>query len=286
MTDRIHNGHQYVKIAIRCEADNQKLIDALTEIFQNTSCPSERIINQVILIDEEATKYFFESRTQKDLPHRYNYVIYQDSNPDLALKRDMYEKKKIGPYLNIKEESMVLDIGCGVGRWGDEIVPQLSVGKYVGIDFSEDFLYIAKEHFNQSGKCAFYKGSFQEVESILKDNGYTTFDTVLINGVLMYINDNSIKACLKAVDNLTHKGSIIYIKESVGYNTRFTLNNFYSEELNSRYSAIYRSINEYNHLFEDIYLQNSYKIIKSEATWTHEQENRKETLSWYWIIEK
>lgn len=286
MTDRIRNGHQYVKIAIRNDEDNKKLIDAMNVIYQSNSYAYGRIANHAVKIDEEITRNFFETRTKKGLPHRYNYVIYQDTNPELALERDIYEKQKIGPYLNISEYSMVLDIGCGVGRWGDEIVPQLTTGKYVGIDFSEDFIKVAEEHLNKSGKCAFYKGSFQEIESILKGNGYTTFDTVLINGVLMYINDSDIQSCLQAVDRLTHRGSRIYIKESVGANARFTLNNFYSEELSSRYNAIYRSLDEYNNLFEDIYLQNKYQIIKSEATWTHEQENRKETLSWYWIIEK
>lgn len=286
MTDRIHNGHQYIKIAIRNEEDNQKLIDALATIFCHNNQNNEgRIANKLIKINEKTTRAFFETRTKKILPHRYNYVIYQDSNPELALERDSYEKEKIGPLLNINGQSMVLDIGCGVGRWGDEIIPQLTTGKYIGIDYSEDFINIAKETLESSGKSSFYKGSFQETENILKNNGYSTFDTILINGVLMYINDDEIENCLRSVCKLAHKGTRIYIKESVGADTRFTLNNFYSEELGSQYNAIYRSLNEYNRLFNDIYITNGYRIIISEATWKHEQENRKETLSWYWIIE-
>lgn len=281
MTDRINNGRQYIKIAIRNDDDNQKLIIALRMCLKES-----RIVGSAVRINDERTKKFFETRTQKNLPHRYNYVIYQDSNPELALERDAYEKEKIGPYLNVNSQSMVLDIGCGVGRWGDEIVPQLTHGKYIGIDFSEEFIKIAKKNLGNDSRCKFYQGSFQETESILKAAGHTTFDTVLINGILMYINDSDIHNCLAIIDRFTHVGSIIYIKESVGIGKRFTLKDFYSEELGSQYNAIYRSLDEYNNLFENIYLKHGYRIVKNEATWKHEQENRKETLSWYWIIKK
>lgn len=245
-----------------------------------------RIADKAVDIDETSTRSFFETRTKKRLPHRYNYVIYQDSNPGLALERDAFEKEKISQYLKINNHSMVLDIGCGVGRWGDAIVPLLTDGKYVGIDFSGELIEIARENLSGSGVCEFYKGSFQEAADLLKKVGYADFDTILINGVLMYINDSDIRKCLASIDELAHKGSRIYIKESVGADTRFTLNNFYSDELNSQYSAIYRSLHEYNKLFDEIYLNRGYQIVQNEATWKHEQENRKETLSWYWIIEK
>lgn len=246
----------------------------------------KRIVGRAVKVDEGVTETFFKTRCQKVLPHRYNYVIYQDSNPELALQRDRYEKERILPCLNIHGASMVLDIGCGVGRWGDEIVPKLISGRYVGIDYNEDFLKIAEENLGSSGACALYKGSFQEAESILRENGYKTFDTILINGVLMYINDDDIQDCLMMVDKFMHEGSRIYIKESVGATTRFTLNNFYSEELSSRYNAIYRGVQEYNELFQTFYVAKGYHILQNDATWKQERFNRKETLSWFWIIEK
>ncbi len=286
MTNQIDNRNQYVKIAIRNDADNRKIMDAFKAIFEGGGLKDGRIEGRIVKIDEASTRRFFQTRTQKELPHRYNYVIYQDATPELALERDAYEKEKIKPYLRVNEDSMVLDIGCGVGRWGDEIIPQLTSGKYIGIDFSEDFLKMAKEKLGCSGKCIFYHSSFQEAENKLYHNGYTTFDIILINGVLMYINDEDIQACLNMVDRLTHKGSRIYIKESAGTKARFTLNNYFSKELGSQYSAIYRSLEEYNTLFQQTYFANGYRLIKSDATWKQELENRKETLSWYWIIEK
>lgn len=286
MTNLIHNGHQYIKIAIRNNSDNTVFLEALQTVLAEFRQTSGRVTDKVIKIDETATKNFFVARTKKNLPHRYNYVIYQDSTPELALQRDLYEKEKISPHLKLTENSNVLDIGCGVGRWGDEIIPILTTGQYIGIDYNEDFLKIAKQNFTDNEHCAFYNGSFQEAESILRNNGYSAFDTILINGVLMYINDTDIWHCLEFIKSFMRLGSRIYIKESVGANTRFTLNNFYSEELDSQYYAIYRSIDEYKNLFKEIYLADGYRIIASDATWKQELENRKETLSWYWIIEK
>lgn len=286
MTDIIHNGHQYIKIAIRNRSENFIFLKALQILLEEFRRASERITGEIINIDDTATKNFFQRRTQKELPHRYNYVIYQDATPELALQRDQYEKEKISPYLNLTEHSRILDVGCGVGRWGDKIIPMLTAGKYIGIDYNEKFLDIAKQNFIGDTHCAFYNGSFQEAASILHNNGFSVFDTILINGVLMYINDTDIEQCLQSLKDFMQPGSRIYIKESVGADTRFTLNNFYSEELDSRYYAIYRSIDEYNNLFNKIYLAAGYQIIANRATWKQDLENRKETLSWYWIIEK
>lgn len=148
MTNRINNGSQYIKIAIRDDNDNERLFAALMSVLVNYV--KGRIIGKISDIDTDVTRTFFDNRIKKKLPHRYNYVIYQDANPELALERDMYEKSKIGPLLKIQRYSKVLDIGCGVGRWGDEIAPQLIEGKYVGIDFSKQLIQIAQDNFCNS----------------------------------------------------------------------------------------------------------------------------------------
>ena len=176
----------------------------------------ERISGKSVHIDDETVHSFFEERTSKKLPHRYNYVIYQDSNPDLALERDAYEKKKMLPLLDLRSDSRVLDIGCGVGRWGDAVVKVISDGRYVGVDYSKDFLEIAKENL-PSDKCRLLSGSFQELSSILESSGETEkYNAILINGVLMYLNDEDLISCMKTAADLLKENGVVYIKESVG----------------------------------------------------------------------
>ncbi len=68
-----------------------------------------------------------------------------DQNPDYAKNLDKYEKEIIIPKLNITRNSNILDIGCGVGRLADDIVPICNY--YLGTDFAEDLISIAKKDF-------------------------------------------------------------------------------------------------------------------------------------------
>ncbi len=283
MTERVDNKRQYVRLAIRKPEENEILMSALKRIITSEG----RIAGDSIDIDEMATLDFFDKRVDKELPHRYNYVIYQDSNPELALERDRYEKKKMCEILRFGQKDYVLDIGCGVGRWGDEIVNILEGGEYVGVDYCEAFLKIARDNLQGTGKCNFYKGSFQEIKDVLEANEANRFyDKILVNGVLMYINDQDIEKCLGSVDALLEKGGLVYIKESVGVEERFTLKDFYSKELDSTYNAIYRSFFECNKLIYKCFVQKGYEIISQGETWEQVHQNRKETTSYYWIIKK
>ena len=127
----------------------------------------KRINSEVIDIDVQSTKAFFDNRKKKELPHRYNYVNYQDDKPEVALERDRIEKGKIERFIHFKESDYILDIGCGVGRWGDAIIPQLNSGKYVGVDYTQDFIDIAENHF-QNMKSKFICAPFQTLKTSLE----------------------------------------------------------------------------------------------------------------------
>ncbi len=286
LTGRIPAEGEYVRIAVRSEEDSRRLIEALQSVFPRRS-DSGRIVGNHCDIDNDRTHAFFEERTGKKLPHRYNYVIYQDSNPELALERDRYEKEKMLPFLAVREDSRILDIGCGVGRWADELTKHLNGGCYIGVDYSEGLLQIAKEAHPDTAQCRFLHGSFQQTGTLLKEEkAPDAYDVILINGVLMYINDDEIADCLAEADRLTLNGGRIYIKESVGIEKRFTLKDFYSRELTHNYNAIYRSIAEYTELLKAAFPEARYEICSMGETWKQEQENRKETTSYYWILKK
>lgn len=102
-------------------------------------------------------------------------------------------------YSCVLKGDYLLDIGCGVGRWGDTLVPKLKTGKYVGIDYTQDFIKIAKENFSTEN-TKFICGSFQNLKEILeRENELWKYDKILINGVLMYINDEDIDSCLSGI---------------------------------------------------------------------------------------
>lgn len=53
----------------------------------------KRIKGKIVDIKDQSTKDFFNNRKNKNLPHRYNYVNYQDDEPEKVLERDRIEKK-------------------------------------------------------------------------------------------------------------------------------------------------------------------------------------------------
>lgn len=246
-----------------------------------------RISGSEVEIDNARVQSFFEQRKNKELPHRYNLVNYQDNHPERAIERDASEKERVSPYFPCRGEHHVLDVGCGVGRWGDLIVPQLSGGRYVGVDYTSHFIEVAKKQFHDKPDACFLCGSFQNLTACLRDaHEYRLFDRILVNGVLMYINDDDVGICLEQIRDLTADQGLVYIKESVGVKKRLTLKEFYSEELTASYSVIYRSIAEYSSLVTKHFLNNGYGILNCGATWGNGLDETGETSNWYWIIQK
>lgn len=61
---------------------------------------AERIIGDKVAIDYEDVRRFFDERgANEGFQSKYNYVLFQDDHPDLAVERDAAEKTKIGPAL-------------------------------------------------------------------------------------------------------------------------------------------------------------------------------------------
>lgn len=253
----------------------------------NIETNEERVIGKEVTLDEKDVKNFFDDRKNKKLPYRYNYVNYQDNHPEKVLVRDKIEKERITKYLSVNANDHVLDIGCGVGRWGDYIVPRLENGRYVGVDYTQYFIDLARQDFENDERATFINGRFQELSSCLKQNGeFREYNRILINGVLMYINDADLCVSFEEVEKLAGPECIIYLRESVGVKKRLTLNKFYSEELGARYSVIYRSISEYSSIISKYLLSKGFFILACGPTWNDGIDYSCETDNWYWIIQR
>lgn len=240
-------------------------------------------------IDATAVKKFFANRTQKNVKYRLNVTNLQDSNPEVAIMRNQEEVDKIVPLLNFKPDSCILDIGCGVGRWADNSLGYLSeAGKYVGTDFCENVLDLAREKFKQDSRCEFYVSDIQGIlNNLPKSLCINKFDIVIICGVLMYVNDVEIGECLNNICQLLSEHGQIFIREPIALEERLTLDKFYSQECKDEYSAIYRSKSFYENKFKAAFLDNGIKC-KSEGFLYDEGKlnNRKETQVYYWVFEK
>lgn len=249
---------------------------------------SKRILGEKIEIDYNATLAFFNGRgINKELKNKYNYVLFQDDNPELAQKRDQTEKKRISGLLTWKKDQVVLDLGCGIGRWGEEILKKGLI--YVGIDYCEQFITIGKENLKEYvGRRELFQGGVQSFKEILQEQSqYQTYDKIFVNGVFMYLNDVDLEKSLYDIGTVSGENCEIYIKETAALKERLTLNQIYSENLTQEYTAIYRSIAEYESLVNEILVDKfGFEMVKQEALFEEGLRNRAETLDYYFILRK
>ncbi len=245
-----------------------------------------RIKKDITNIDYNKTKNFFQNRASKykeDNP--YSVTMYQDNNAELVRMRNEKEMNKLIPCLQLTEESKVLDIACGIGRWADRMPAYIA--EYFGVDFSEELVEIAKKR-NQRTNIAFAQGAASEIETVIAVNGKDKFDRALLIGILMYLNEADVKNVFEQLGRICEEHALICVREPIGLGERLTLQNFYSDELKDDYNAIYRTRDEIVACMQDGLLAHGFAIREEGFLFEEDQSlnNRKETAQYYFILER
>lgn len=190
-------------------------------------------------IDPEAVRDFFEERARKiEELGSVRAIIYQDKHPDLAERRDAAEKSRIAPLLRLDGSQRILDVGCGTGRWAAEVAGACRA--YHGVDASAGLIEFAREQFFAQSHCRFTVLSATAV-SLTALAEPEPFDRILCAGLLVYLNDDELALAFDAFGSVAAPECLILLREPMGIRQRLTLQDHYSEELEQRYNAIYRS---------------------------------------------
>ena len=239
-----------------------------------------RVYGEKINIDTENTISFYNQRakTIKTREREYTTVLLGDQGPDFSVKWDAYEKQFILPKLKLTKEKLILDIGCGIGRWAEAVVGQCK--EYYGVDFSSEMIAVAKENVKKEN-CHFYTMSLVDA---LSDPKITArkYDLVLMAGVSMYINEDELKESYRLLRNLVNKDSLFYFEESVGKKERLTLNHIWSEDLKDYYGAIYRTREEYKSLIREC--MKEVEFIEEGYMNFLDKKEQSETSHWYAVL--
>lgn len=248
---------------------------------------NSRIKRENVAIDHSAVKNFFEKRGRKVYANALSTTMYQDHEPDLVSARDKHEKDRVEGLLGLKNSIKVLDIGCGIGRWGWFLRERCRNLDYLGIDFSSSLVAIAEREAEKRGSSdtCFQVASAVEVnaDSLLRK---PPFDLILIAGLLIYLNDNEASEVLRKAGMFCAVGGRIYLREPVGVGERLTLNGYYSSELAGEYSAIYRTQNELGLMFKRASQGMSFEIIDEGYLYPDELEKRAETRQFFTVLKR
>lgn len=240
-----------------------------------------RINDNKTEISEGKILEFFKGRAQKyknDAP--YVSMLYQDQNPKLAEERSEFEVNKIISYLNLQANFNVLDVGCGIGRWGDAL--QGKVNLYHGTDFSEELIHIARERFKDIKNFSFYNIAAQNVSEM----NQVKYNLIIVAGVLHYINTEDLYDILVSLEKLLCNDGVIYIRLPIALNEDLTLLDEWSEELEDSYNAIYRSKDYYLKLLKDCYKDTDVEFIVHDNLYPQKLNNRIETGQYFFLMKK
>jgi cyclopropane fatty-acyl-phospholipid synthase-like methyltransferase len=200
------------------------------------------------LIDRASVQDFFEERARKaEALGPVRAVIYQDKNPSLAQQRDAAEKALLLPLIDVRAEDIVLDAGCGSGRWAEVVIP--ACGRYHGVDASRGLVDIARQRFGQFHNAQFNVVSVDQLcsSASLAEERFTR---IISFGVYIYLNDDAVESALRQLCAVAAPEAKVVLREPVATGDRLTLTDFYSEDMDQIYSAVYRPESELMGMFE------------------------------------
>ncbi len=232
-----------------------------------------RVYADKIEIDNNSTKEFWENRAN-NINNLQTVLLGSDKTGIEQNTRNEHEKLIVESVVKQIQNPRILDIGCGIGRWAENLINQFD--SYTGVDFSEGFINFASEKFANYSNIKFYNNSILNLDKEILDS---KFNFIICTGVLMYVNDSNIFDIFKAFRRVTPE--YVYIQESISLmDVRLTLNQFESKDLKTNYNAIYRTKQEY----EEYFKTNKFDIIKTDLLLDNKSGAREETNAQYWIL--
>ena len=241
-----------------------------------------RIYGKNVAIDSRQVNQFFENRFCKENPLA-SVMLRPDQGDDIADRRNTNENALVHGFLKNRTsdtELRVLDMGCGMGRWIQNLNGCIS--SYVGVDFAENYIAAAREIYAARQECSFFHCSVTSPESAILKRQY---DLIIINGLCVYLNDDDVETLFDLIAPTLARDGMIYFRESVSTTgERLTLKEFFSEELHADYNAIYRTPEEYERILAaklpDIICKSTAYLL-DESTGVRPETNQK-----YWLLQK
>lgn len=246
-----------------------------------------RIYGKTVDISAERIQDFYNARAKsiKKMANPYVSVLLGDQNPEYALAWDAYEKEHILPKMQIDEHSWVLDIGCGMGRWAEVLIPRS--GYYCGTDISSEMIKCAEKRnqFHEKN-YDFLNYGFEEFCALSEAALPCRFNRLWICGIMMYVNDNALSAGMRQLLDKMEEHAKVYFTETIALEERLTLNRFHSEALKADYDVIYRTEKEYNQIYKS-WLDADFHIVEQGLLpHLNKEKEYSETDRWYTIMER
>jgi ubiquinone/menaquinone biosynthesis C-methylase UbiE len=197
------------------------------------------------MIDKVKVKRFWDSRasTYKSLPFESIANLEQDpANLDLKIK---LETEKVFRWLGDIAGRSLLDLGAGVGQWAFRFVAR-GARHVTAVEYSEPLVEIGRAEASERG-VSNLEFVASPAEKFIPDRAY---DIVFISGLFVYMTDAQAAELLANLPRACSPDSIVLLRDGTGLEKRHEIDDRPSDHLKTRYSATYRTRDEYVRLFE------------------------------------
>lgn len=236
-------------------------------------------------INRSAVENFFELRAKKaEQLGPIRAVIYQDHHPDLAERRDAAEKSLLLPKLDLTAQDRVLDLGCGTGRWADIVASQ--VQNYHGADLSPGLVAIARKRLQTVPQARFSVCAADEI-SLARLAETEPFSRVLSFGLMIYLNDDEVRSVLHAIVAVAAHRCRVVLREPIAVESRLSIVDHFSEDLDQEYNAIYRTQEEMFAMTGDTLGISGFRLLECGDVYADAGlNNRSDTRQRWYVYER
>ncbi|HRI48261.1 MAG TPA: class I SAM-dependent methyltransferase [Ignavibacteriaceae bacterium] len=196
-------------------------------------------------MEKKKIKEFWDNRAKSYNPNNLS-VTNLESNAELEKLKVKMEREKLSKIIRFNKNSVLLDLGCGIGAWSEYFSSNFK--KIVGVEYSKEMIKIAIERQKLT--------ELENIEFQLEDSvefmTETKFDVIFISGLILYLMDSELEIMIKNMNKYSKMGTQLILREPVGILGRHEIVNKYSEALKVYYSAIYRTDDEFVAQFRKI----------------------------------
>jgi len=141
--------------------------------------------------------------SNKEIQEFYNNYVSKQQRTGINIRHRLIHKK--AKENGLRENSNVLEIGCGIGSYTTLILDTVGKGRIVSTDISDASIEVAKRHFASYPNVSFYATDMSDFRIEMK------FDFVILADVLEHIPVENHAALFKTIRNHCHDQSKILI---------------------------------------------------------------------------
>jgi precorrin-6B methylase 2 len=184
-------------------------------------------------------KSFWSERSKvSDLQRSESQVNFENESI-IADLRVNSEVALIEDKLHLAQSDVVVDLGAGNGRFAMLFAPKTS--KVCAVEYIRGFAKIIE---NQAKKLCL--NNIEVVNEPAEEFCRKSYaDVVFVSGLLHYLDDEQYEKTIKNIEKTLKSGGTLFLREAISVLSNEFIVDKFSEELNTHYCSVYRTINQH-----------------------------------------